>query len=390
MNSASAKQTSIVFITTRFYPTSDGVGNSTIAFCRSLAEKGYKIDVITARRDKSQASFERYGNVNIYRLFRGKMEFGGLGLWNTIRLLIWDSWRIFYNLKQLNPNLIFGVFLWYGVFSAIGGKLLDKISVTYAHGSDADEVYGWFKKLIVYFSAKYNNIVLTTNGEFRDKINKRINGKKIYILPNIVEELEPSMNREGYRKKFKLDNNKFHLVAVGRLVKVKGIETKGISYIIKAVKSLDNCILHIFGDGPLRTDYEEYIGRNAIQDKVEFYGNVPRETLLEFMKAADALVFPSLTEGLSMTFIEAMASKLPVIITKVGGSKDYIIDGENGLFIESKSAESIVSAVKKLQSNEKLRKNLSENGYKTYIDNFTSESVVNKFEEILGTALTKR
>ena len=386
----SNKQNSITFIATRFYPTDDGVGNSTIAFCKSLAEKGYKIDVITAKREIRQASFEKYENINIYRLFRGKMKFGGLGLWNIIRLVIWDFWRILYKLKQLNPDLICGIFLWYGVLSAIGGKLLDKISITYAHGSDIDEVYGMFKKLITWFSIKYNDIVITTNEEFKNKINKRIKDKKIYILPNIVEELKPSMSREGYREKLKLYDNKFHLVAVGRLVKVKGIETKGISYIIKAMKSLDNCILHIFGEGPLRKDYEEYIRKNAIQYKVKFYGNVSRETLFEFMKAADVLVFPSLTEGLSMTFIGALALKLPVIVTKVGGARDYIVDGENGLFVERKSAESIMDAVKKLQSDEILRKKLSENGYKTYINNFTSESVVKKFEEILNTSLNNK
>ena len=87
-----------------------------------------------------------------------------------------------------------------------------------------------------------------------------------------------------------------------------------------------------------------------------------------------------------MTMIESMALGLPVITTELGGAKDYIENGINGLFCLPKDSGTIVQAVKQLKD-DGYRRQLATKAYATYRQNFTADKVVNQFESILRTAL---
>jgi glycosyltransferase involved in cell wall biosynthesis len=217
--------------------------------------------------------------------------------------------------------------------------------------------------------------VTTTNNEFKEKLSARCD-RPIEIWPNILDsKLLPDPSPVH------LDRDIFHMLAVGRLVRINGIETKGISLIIEAMKSLDDCHLHILGEGPLALEYQAQIERLGIVNRVTLHGYKPRETILGFMKEADILVFPSLTEGLSMTVVESMLMGLSVVTTPVGGQADHIREGENGFLVDRGSSESIAEKVRTIRKNPDILKSVSRAG-RIYFDNhFSFEAFARQFEK---------
>src|SRR3989338_8344198 len=70
----------------------------------------------------------------------------------------------------------------------------------------------------------------------------------------------------------------------------------------------------------------------GLENNIEFIGEVPNDLLPQYLAKASIFVRPSLSEGLGIAFLEAMAAGLPVVATPVGGIPDFLKDGETGLF----------------------------------------------------------
>lgn len=115
---------------------------------------------------------------------------------------------------------------------------------------------------------------------------------------------------------------------VGRLA-----EVKNQAYLIDAFARLldrlpaqrHRLALLIVGDGHMRDKLEQQVRAAGIGDRVWFAGN--RDDVPVMMQAMDVFVLPSLAEGISNTILEAMASGLPVIATRVGGNGDLVMPG---------------------------------------------------------------
>lgn len=98
------------------------------------------------------------------------------------------------------------------------------------------------------------------------------------------------------------------------------------------------------------------IGRFVINIEEIDHGNMP-----DLMQAVDAFVLPSYNEGLSNAVLEAMATGLPVIATDVGGHREFINSGKNGLLIEPNNTLDLVAAIRKVISDESYRREIASN-----------------------------
>lgn len=119
-------------------------------------------------------------------------------------------------------------------------------------------------------------------------------------------------------------------------------QIKGIYYLLEAFKRINNPNIKIdivgkySGNKDLINPYLPYCN---------FIGAVPNQRMPEIYKNADVLVFPSLGEGFSLVVLEAMASGLPVIVSKNAGSSDAVVEGENGFTIDIQSIDAIIDKV---------------------------------------------
>ena len=101
--------------------------------------------------------------------------------------------------------------------------------------------------------------------------------------------------------------------------------------------------LVLAGDGPMRPSLESLIRQQGLQDRVWLSGE--RSDIAEIMRGLDCFVLPSLGEGISNTILEAMATRLPIIATRVGGNSELIESGMTGLLVPPADSDALADAL---------------------------------------------
>ncbi len=101
--------------------------------------------------------------------------------------------------------------------------------------------------------------------------------------------------------------------------------------------------LILVGDGALRVEARQVLERAGLQDRAWFAGE--RADVPEVMRGLDCFVLPSLAEGVSNTILEAMASGLPVVATRVGGNSELIESGMTGMLVPPANSDALARAI---------------------------------------------
>lgn len=171
------------------------------------------------------------------------------------------------------------------------------------------------------------------------------------------------------------------LISVGRLDANKNNETA-----IRAVAKVPNVKLLLCGEGELRESLEGLAKSLDIEDRVIFLGN--RTDMLELYQTADIFVMMSFREGLSRSIMEAMASGLPCIVSKIRGNVDLLEDGVGGYLCSANDTEALANAIARLTDDAKLRKKMALTNLER-IHGFDVKVVIEKIGEIYQEVLSK-
>lgn len=158
--------------------------------------------------------------------------------------------------------------------------------------------------------------------------------------------------------------NSVFLITTSRLVKKNGIDS-----VIKALSSLpEHVSFLILGDGPDEKELKNLALEEGVMNRIQFLGNVEQKEIPKYLKVSDIFIRPSRSEGMGISFIEAMASGLPVIATQEGGISDFLYDPDRnrdvkptGLAVNVDDPEGIVKAVLRYSSDVLLRREIIDN-----------------------------
>ena len=139
------------------------------------------------------------------------------------------------------------------------------------------------------------------------------------------------------------------MVTVGRLL----TEVKGQDLIIKAMTYLSkyNICLDIIGDGPDKGALQSLIVERSLSDRVSLLGPRSQNELHNILKDYDIFVMASYTEGFGLTVAEAMAAKLPVVVSNIEGPKEIVAGGKYGHLFKVGDAEDCARAIKYVVAN---------------------------------------
>jgi len=118
----------------------------------------------------------------------------------------------------------------------------------------------------------------------------------------------------------------------------------------------------------------------GVSDRVIFKGFVSNENLPKYLKSCDIFIRASLSEGQGISFLEAMAAKLPVIATPVGGIVDFLVEGKTGYLCEPENPESIEETVKKVIADSN-KNQIIENAYKMVCEKYDWNLIAKKMYE---------
>jgi|ERR1051326_2352131 glycosyltransferase involved in cell wall biosynthesis len=210
----------------------------------------------------------------------------------------------------------------------------------------------------------------------------KVAATKIRVVKNGVNVQLPKTNQHGeLRRAICADPAQSIVLTTARLH-----DGKGIVYLIEAAKLLPEIQLVICGDGPERGRLEEAVRKAGLQNRVTFLGH--REDVPDLLSACDVFVLPSLYEALGLSVLEAMAAGKPVVATAVGGLKETVRDGVNGLLVPPRDAMSLATTIRRLLTEPGLAKSLGENAKNRVARDFSVETMVDGvtgvYEELLS------
>jgi glycosyltransferase involved in cell wall biosynthesis len=185
-----------------------------------------------------------------------------------------------------------------------------------------------------------------------------------------------------------IDRNRFRLTGptsggpalfVGRLSPEKDIPTL-LRATAVVVANQPSFRLQIAGSGRCIGELATLAGSLGLDDHVEFLGDVADVPGL--LGRASLFVLPSVTEGLPITVLEAMACGLPVVATRVGGTPEAVAEGQSGLLVEPGEPEQLARALLKVWSDVELAKQMGIAGHRRVEEHFDVRTMVSKYESL--------
>jgi len=154
------------------------------------------------------------------------------------------------------------------------------------------------------------------------------------------------VNPQNYSRQKKSGYGK-HILFVGRLAAIKGVPLL-IDAFAELKKTHQDARLTLIGDGPDRAELEARAERLALGTSVTFTGYLPQEGVSNVMEQADVFVLPSFAEGVPVVLMEAMASRLPVVATRVAGVQELVEHGMSGIVIPPGDRDALVAGMTSL------------------------------------------
>jgi len=234
--------------------------------------------------------------------------------------------------------------------------------------------------------------IISINNEITDELlSSGMCKDKIIFIPNGVdiERFSPPSREEKQRIMQRLSLfDRLIFLFVGNFHSQKGIDTLLLAWekFQRMVKEKSTVLLMI-GDGNLMGMARELVNKLNIKDSVYILGRKLRTE--KYYKVADCFVQPSRWEGLSIAMLEAMSSACAVITTPVGGAKEIILDGKNGLFAPVDDPEVLAEKMRLVFQDHHLRNRLQKEARKTAIESYSIDRCVERHIEVYSKFLKK-
>lgn len=282
---------------------------------------------------------------------------------------------------------------WGTVDAIIGAKLAGTRTIIHGeHGREYHDIEGknarrnLIRRMLSYLVDRY----IVVSDELKLWLIEKVGvpARKVTKIVNGVDvEKFNDRDKRAARRRFGYGDGLKIIGTVGRLDPVKGQR-----YLIAAFAELQrrhpNALLLIVGDGPCRSELETLAGSLSIGHKILFTGE--RQDIPDLLKAMDLFVLPSLAEGISNTILEAMATGLPVVATRVGGNPELVADGLTGLLVPKGDSGALASAIAQYLLSPDLMKRHGTAARERAISRFALSGMIDAYQKLyLSTARGK-
>ena len=332
----------------------------------SLKDKGGMVTVMQSIMNSN--ILKKYNIIHIPTYIYGKKF--SLFFISILKIIFY---KIIYRVELVHVHMAsYGSFYRKSIIISIC-KILHLKVVLHCHGACFEKFYNSVKpskkEYIKKTFAKAEKVIVLSES-WKDFFKTIVDENKIIVMYN-------SVNVPKEENKDNLNN-----VPTGLFLGRIG-ERKGAYDLIEVVKKLTQegikLKMIMAGDGEI-DKAKEIIKKENLEDIIEVLGWIDSDKRQEYLKKSDFYILPSYDEGMPMSVLEAMSYSLPVITTDVGGIPEMIQNEENGILVKPGDNEAIEKAIKKILENDNLRRELSQNAYKTILDKFNFE----KYEESLA------
>lgn len=248
--------------------------------------------------------------------------------------------------------------------------------ILHSHSSELENVINdarpIVRKQIIPFLSMADAIIVLTE-YWRDILSSLgIEKTRIHVVPNGVEI---SMDKQDGARRDSMDNRVPNVLFLGRLERDKGIED-----LLDAVSlmQLNNTQIKLILAGSGDSEYVDYL-KSKVEDlllDVDFLGWVDGKEKTRALIDADVFVLPSHREVLPISLLEAMASGLASVATRVGAVPEVIEDGVNGLLCDVGDIESLATSLQRMCTDLAFRDKCANSGISTVESRYSIDSMM--------------
>jgi glycogen(starch) synthase len=398
------KTLNVCFVSPEYFPISGGTGAYVYYLSRQLQKLGHNIHIIT-RHEMNLT--ETVDGVSITYI---KSEGNPLTrYWGFAR-------STFKKLKELNKKFEFDIIhanlplvpnfalpedsakavistvhsTWKGEAEAIRREGLRKLNTNEKFMLEFNSLLRSSEKKLM----KRSNALIAVSTYTKEELTEfyDIAEEKIHVIYNgvDVEKFKPNKDRAGLRRELGLEEEQKIILFVGRLYRRKGLDTL-LQSIPKVIQNFKDVKFVISGEG-FKQNKEKLLKLTKklnIANSVSFVGYFPDEKLPGLYAASDVFVLPALYENFPFAILEAQATGLPVISTRVGGIPELVTNNKNGLLVEPANSDQLTETMISLLQNPAFAEELGRRGRRLVEEKFAWPSVtgevVDLYSEILKT-----
>lgn len=343
-----------------------------------MPKHGWEVKVLCLRKPELVERFRSKG-IDTHAL--------GSTKWNPTSL-----WRLLRHVEAFQPSIIHAHLFEAEVFAGIIKILRPRIPlVSTRHGLDPlrNAIPAIFiQKILTRLQAR---IVGVSNAVVASiPVTSSMKADKLMLIHNGVNTkmFSPGRTEEAelLRKELGLGGKKV-VGSVGRLVPEKGYDFLLTAWPAVLDQVPEACLL-LIGDGPQRALLQKMVSGKNMRGSVRLCGTIT-EALPTWLLSFDLFVLPSLSEGLGIAVLEAMASGLPVVATHVGGIPD-IVNSSSGILVPAGDVKALAAAIVQTLDNPLQSKNMGREARNRVEREFTIEHTVEKLAELYEAVLGER
>ena len=249
-------------------------------------------------------------------------------------------------------------------------------------------VYSYIEKVCMLFAEK----VIGVSEEIVLNLNKGlVPKKKLLVIDNGIDT-EATFNIKDYnekqlRRELGLREDSILVGSLGRLTEQKDYGTLILSA-VEVLKKTNNCEFFIAGEGLLKDALLQLVREHGVDDSFHFVGY--REDIGSLLKLMDIFVLSSLSEGLPMAMLEAMAAGLPIVVTRVGGIPQVVINNQNGQLVDKDNPQQLAEALLALVKSKEKRSLTGNNARKTILAKYSMHQMTQKHIELYNSIISRR
>jgi L-malate glycosyltransferase len=204
-------------------------------------------------------------------------------------------------------------------------------------------------------------------------VNEGISARRVEVVYNGVDAAafeENGIDRAAIRREIGVGSDDFVIIQVARLDHLKDHAT-AIRTIGRIASVRPDARLVLVGEGPERPKIEAEIAQRRVEPQVRLLGL--RHDIARLLAAADVFLLTSISEGIPVTLIEAMAARLPVVSSDVGGVSEVIEPGKTGLVTASGDDAALARAVLRMAEDPAMRHEMGQRGRRRAEDVFSRD-----------------
>ena len=201
--------------------------------------------------------------------------------------------------------------------------------------------------------------------------------EQLELIPNGIDlaHYQHEQQKEDCKQALGIPTGAFVIGSVGRLAPIKGYDVL-IKAFAQVHASLPSSHLVLIGDGPEKAALQSLTKRLHVEHGVQFAGFLG--DIRPALWALDLYACSSHSEGVPHTILEAMASGVPVVSTRVGGVESIMTHNQHGVFIDALDESNLANTILTAASNKERMDEFAHNAYENIKDNFSEEQMAKK------------